>query len=211
MTNISEVARVAVVSTSTVSHVLNETRYVSPEKGKLVTDAVAAVGYIPNVLARSVKMSSIILGQPALTNTIERTKSCRPVMAENGCEVLGTFISDGNRSPADAAAATHRLLALCEPPTVIVDGNNLTMIGITRAVRERGLRVPSDVSLLGIDDFEWADCFEPHLTLIAVPREEIGRKAAELLIKRISNRRRARQSVRLSPVLRVRESYGEAS
>jgi DNA-binding LacI/PurR family transcriptional regulator len=54
----AEVARRAGVSVSTVSHVVNHTRFVSPEKAKLINDAIAAMGYQPNELARSLKIAS---------------------------------------------------------------------------------------------------------------------------------------------------------
>ena len=330
MTTISEVAKAAGDSVSTVSHVVNKTRYVSPEKMALVTAAIDKVGYVPNALARSLKLSStgtvglaisaisnpyfsdvicaveaecakrglivflcdtqddpdkefevvrhlhqrrvdgiilapsgepdrsldylascdmpcvlvdrmsderfdqvgtdnaaavrilvghavskghkrigIILGQPGFSTTIERADSFRGAMAEHGCAVPGSFISEGNRSTADAAASTHRLLSSADAPTAILASNNLAMIGIMRAVRERGLTVPGDISVLGIDDFEWADYFEPRLTLIAQPCDDIGRKAAELLTKRIANPRRPARTVRLAPSLKVRDSCGE--
>lgn len=332
MTTISEVAKAAGVSVSTVSHVLNKTRFVSPEKVKLVMEAVEAIGYIPNAVARALKLSStgtvglaisaisnpyfsdiicaieaecskrnlivflcdtqddpereleliqhlhrrrvdgiilapsgepkrsldyliasdlpcvlvdrlsddrfdqvgtdntaairtlvdhlvtlhhrrvgIILGQPGFTTTVERMNAFRAAMTEKGIEVPDCLISDSNNNTADATASTHRLLELKEPPTAILASNNLTMIGAMRAVRERRLRVPADISVLGIDDFEWADYFEPRLTLIAQPCDEIGRKAADLLIKRIDNKRRPLQTIRLASVLRVRESCGEAA
>jgi len=54
----AEVARRAGVSISTVSHVVNRTRFVSPEKAQLINDAIAAMGYQPNELARSLKVAS---------------------------------------------------------------------------------------------------------------------------------------------------------
>ena len=58
MTTIVEVARKAGVSVSTVSHVVNGTRHVSPATAQLVKDAIENVGYLPNTLARSLKRSS---------------------------------------------------------------------------------------------------------------------------------------------------------
>ena len=55
MATIVEVARRAGVSVSTVSHVVNRTRYVSPATARLVNEAIAHVGYLPNTLARSLK------------------------------------------------------------------------------------------------------------------------------------------------------------
>ena len=48
------------------------------------------------------------------------------------------------------------------------------------ALRERGMHVPNDVALVRFDDFEWADYFEPRLTVIAQPHQAIGRNAASI-------------------------------
>ena len=66
--------------------------------------------------------------------------------------------------------------------------------------------MPDDISIAGFDDFEWADCFEPRLTLVAQPCEEIGRRAAFLLMERIAAPSGARRTVRLDAALRLRHS-----
>ena len=78
-----------------------------------------------------------------------------------------------------------------------------------RAARVRGLRVPDHLSVVGFDDFEWADWFEPRLTVIAQPCEELGRHAARLLIDRIANMALPPRSVRLPTRLIVRDSCGK--
>jgi LacI family transcriptional regulator len=75
-----------------------------------------------------------------------------------------------------------------------------------RAVRELGLAVPDDLSLVGIDDFEWANLFEPRLTLVEQPCTELGRQAAALLVERIAAPQGARKSVRLAAKLQTRTS-----
>ncbi len=114
----------------------------------------------------------------------------------------------GSATSNSATAATTALLALPAPPTAIVAGNNLAMIGVMRAVRARGLRVPDDISVAGFDDFEWADCFEPRLTLVAQPCEEIGRRAASLLIERIAAPEGERRTIRLDAAIVLRDSCG---
>ena len=64
----------------------------------------------------------------------------------------------------------------------------------------------ADISLVGFDDFEWADCFEPRLTLVAQPCEEIGRRAAILLMERIAAPDGPRRSLRLDARLIMRDS-----
>ena len=73
------------------------------------------------------------------------------------------------------------------------------------ALRELGLRVPDDVALAGFDDFEWADYFEPRLTVVAQPCREIGREAAALLIERIGALDGKRRTIRLKPELIVQD------
>jgi LacI family transcriptional regulator len=97
------------------------------------------------------------------------------------------------------------------PPTALATGNNMATIGAMRAVRALGLRVPEDLSVVGFDDFEWADCFEPRLTLVAQPCDEIGRRAAALLVERIAAPDGQRRTIRLDAALKVRDSCGRPS
>lgn len=86
--------------------------------------------------------------------------------------------------------------------------NNLMTIGAMHALREAGIDVPGHIAMVGFDDFDWADLFSPRLTVTAQPLEEIGAKALRLLIKRIKSPEGARQTIRLSPTIHVRNSCG---
>jgi LacI family transcriptional regulator len=60
-------------------------------------------------------------------------------------------------------------------------------VGALQAIANRSLRVPEDVAVVSFDDlpYPWADAFRPHLTTVAQPTYELGRKAAETLVKRL--------------------------
>jgi LacI family transcriptional regulator len=327
MSTIIEVARAAGVSVSTVSHVVNGTRYVAPDTAKLVNDAIAEIGYLPNTLARSLKLASsstvglaisalsnpyfsdiiyavesecarlglmvfladtrddpdkelaviqalhqrrvdgiifapsadprpaldyllhrgppcvlidrmadrrfdqigvdnvqamdalvdhvvtkghrhiaFVAGQPGFATTVERIAGFQVALATRGIEIPAEFIVTGSATTASATEAAHRLLSQARPPSAIVTGNNLATIGVMRAVRQLGLAVPDDLSLVGIDDFEWANLFEPRLTLVEQPCAELGRQAAALLVERIAAPTGERRSVRLEATLRTRAS-----
>jgi LacI family transcriptional regulator len=118
------------------------------------------------------------------------------------------LIRAGNATVAAAGVATGELLSLSEPPTAIATGNNLATIGTMQAIRKAGLRVPKDLALVAFDDFEWADCFEPRLTAIAQPVQELGKRAASVLVERIRNPGAKRQTMRLRPSLVIRDSCG---
>jgi LacI family transcriptional regulator len=328
VTTLTDVARKAGVSVSTVSHVVNRTRRVAPETAKTVQAVIDALGYSPNVLARSLKTSStrsvgiavsaisnpyfsdiicsigvecarlglmvfladteddparelevvaalhqrrvdgIILapspdperralaylrgaglpcvlvdrtldpefdqvgvtnraamrklvdhvaslghrrigyigGNPGFETTLERIAGYRDCLRAHGISFDERFLVMGNATTKSAMAATEALLALPSPPTALVAGNNLATIGVMRAVRARGLHVPDDISVAGFDDFEWSDCFEPRLTLVAQPCEEIGRRAAALLMERIAAPEDKRQTIHLDASIVLRDS-----
>ena len=145
-------------------------------------------------------------GHPGFQTTLERIGGYRDSLHRLGLTFDERHLVTGSDSTNSATSATHALLSIERPPSAIVAGNNMATIGAVRAVRARGLRVPQDISIVGFDDFEWADCFEPRLTLVAQPCEEIGRRAAILLMERIAAPDGPRRSLRLDARLIVRDS-----
>lgn len=87
----------------------------------------------------------------------------------------------------DGYCEARALLDLSDPPTAIWTINDLLAIGALRAIHERGLSVPDDVALAGFDDIAFAAQLYPPLTTVHMPAREMGRRAAELLFKRIEN------------------------
>ena len=100
------------------------------------------------------------------------------------------------------------MLELPVPPTAFVGGNNLTTVGIVAALRAAGLLVPSDIAVVGFDDFEWADLFAPRLTVIREPTTELGSRAVELLLSRLEDPSRPARTERLAAMFVHRNSCG---
>jgi LacI family transcriptional regulator len=76
---------------------------------------------------------------------------------------------------AEAAAS---LLDLPEPPTAIFGFNDAIAVGAMRAARQRGLRLPEDLSIVGYDDVMYATIVTPALTTVRQPLAEMGRSPA---------------------------------
>jgi LacI family transcriptional regulator len=150
----------------------------------------------------------MVAGVAGLSTTVERVAGYRRGMADAG---LAPLVVEGGSQRDLARAAAHELLALEDPPTALVSGNNFMTIGILRALAERSRRVPQDVALVGFDDFEWADLLSPRLTVIAQPVAEIGARAVELLLSRLEDPSLATRRVRLAASFRHRESCGCAT
>jgi LacI family transcriptional regulator len=103
-------------------------------------------------------------------------------------------------------AAARRLLDLHEPPTAIFAFNDNIAIGALQAARERGLRLPEDLSVVGFDDVEAAEIVTPMLTTIRQPLAEMGRMAVSLLERLIEGQRIDVLHVELRTQLIVRGS-----
>ena len=145
-------------------------------------------------------------GQAGFSTTRERIEGYRLGLKRHGIGFDVQLLQPSNQNFEDTQRSVTALLRLANPPTGIITGNNLTTIGAVAAIRNAGLKVPQDISLAGFDDFEWADYFEPRLTLIAQPCNEIGRRAAQMLVERINGLSVAPRSVRLKSTLIVRNS-----
>ena len=103
-------------------------------------------------------------------------------------------------------AAALELLSSAEAPDALLTGNSLLTAGALQAIRERDLRIPDQLALVGFDDAIWASLVQPAITVLAQPTDNIGRTATELLLERIANPSRLARKVVLQGQMIVRES-----
>jgi DNA-binding LacI/PurR family transcriptional regulator len=108
------------------------------------------------------------------------------------------------------ASAVRDILSAPEIPTVIFCGSDLIAMGAMNALEEVGVRVPEDLSVIGIDDISFAFLTRPPLTTIHVPREQLGRQAFHALDKMLSLKRKQGAEYTLETELVVRSSTGPA-
>lgn len=110
----------------------------------------------------------------------------------------------------DGAAATAELLGRGKEFTAIVAASDMIALGCYRGLREQGLRVPDDVSVVGYNGSRWCDEFNPPLTSIHVPKYEIGLQTARLLLTMLDVPGATPTSVLLPTTLQVRASTTRA-
>ena len=89
-------------------------------------------------------------------------------------------------------------------------GNDMVAVGCLAAFDDAGLRCPADVSLVGINDMPLAGWMQPALTTVAIPQEEMGRRAAALILARINDPAGPVEVVSLPTSLTVRLSTTKA-
>jgi LacI family transcriptional regulator len=100
-----------------------------------------------------------------------------------GCTTVTDWeVADGVRAATEALSATDR-------PTALVCANDRLALGALRAARDLGLRVPADLSVVSFDGSPLAEITEPPLSSFALPQEEMGRQAADLVLATRRTRR----------------------
>jgi LacI family transcriptional regulator len=120
------------------------------------------------------------------------------------------LIGEGDFLEGSGYTCTQRFLEMTSPPTAIVASSDTSAFGVIRAITERGLRVPEDISVMGFDDLPEAGYMYPPLTTIRQPIREMGRVATRLLVEAITTPNLSPRQVVLPTELIVRSSTAPA-
>jgi LacI family transcriptional regulator len=97
-----------------------------------------------------------------------------------------------------------------QPFTSLFAFNDIAAIGAIWALREAGLRVPEDVSVVGFDDIPGAAYANPSLTTVRQPLVRMGQIAAKTLVDQIESRNEYQEEIAIEPEFVVRDSTGPA-
>jgi LacI family transcriptional regulator len=116
------------------------------------------------------------------------------------------LIYEGTFFQPDGYAGASAFLGLSNPPTAIFSSNDVMAMGVMDAVRNRGLRIPDDVSVIGFDDIPQASLVRPALTTVQQPLEKMGRVATQMLLDLLQRPDRETERIELPTKLIARES-----
>jgi len=120
-----------------------------------------------------------ITGEPWMQAAQDRLKGYRRALATADIPFDADLVVEGDWSASAGYAATQKLLALPNPPTAIFCQNDRTAIGCYEALKEAGLHIPQDMSVIGYDDEEIARHLFPPLTTSVLPHMAMGQWAVE--------------------------------
>jgi DNA-binding LacI/PurR family transcriptional regulator len=331
MVNYNDIASLAKVSSTTVSHVINETRYVSPDTKKRVLDAMKKLNYQPNLLARGLatgktrtvglvisdiknpfypelvqgveqlalskdyniflcntdydiekglkstqalirkKVDGIIVAssqaedflikellsikipfvlvdwnktginvdsiyfdfktgiEEAINHLLSlghkkiffisgpKNLNTARIRKNNFIEIMDKYedsnltykIFEGNHKLSGGFECAERILKANEIPTAIICSNDITAIGVMKTLHENNIKVPQEISIVGLDNISLTEIVSPALTTIALERYEIGKASMEMLLNRIKDKDLPKQIRYFKTRLIVRRSTQE--
>ena len=159
-----------------------------------------------HLLARGYRSIVHISGPPAHLSAADRRDGFRRALGRAGVPVRDEDVIEGDYSEASGRAGARLLLRRPALPQAIFAANDEMAFGVLTVLRERGLRVPEDIALVGFDDLAIARVMSPALTTVHQPIAQLGATAAERLIALVEHHDLPETQTLLPVTLEIRES-----
>lgn len=138
-----------------------------------------------------------------------RAEGYRRALREAGLKVDETMIVEGNWTATSGQDALLLFMELGRLPTAIFAQNDRMAIGVLRAARHANIKVPSQLSVIGIDDMPLSSYFDPSLTTMRQDMPRIGREATHLLLNLIKKDDVGLREMKLPGNLIIRQSTSD--
>lgn len=147
-----------------------------------------------------------ITGSMDMGCSVNRLEGYRSALRTHHIPEAKELIFEGTFNQPDGYAGACTFLDLLTPPTAIFASNDVMAMGVIDAVRNRGLRVPDDISVIGFDDIPQASLTHPALTTVNQPLEKMGRVATQILLDLLNDPEQKVKRMELPTELVVRDS-----
>jgi DNA-binding LacI/PurR family transcriptional regulator len=162
--------------------VLAEFKLEDPKASTILLDYTtgirAAVDHLKELGHRKI---AFLAGPHNIHSAITRENDFRTAMEEAGLPIQKKWVIECDHTLKGGVTGFDRLQSLAARPTAILCSNDMTAIGVLRAAYLKGLRVPQDLSVVGLDDIDFAEFTLPPLTTIRLSRGDLARAAFEAL------------------------------
>ena len=139
-----------------------------------------------HLLALGHRRIAVISAGSLMMASDHRLAGYRGALAEAGIAPTPGFVIDGDLTAEGGARAAATLLDLPAPPTAILCANDVTAVGAIHAIREAGLHVPHDVSVIGYDGISIGAMVDPPLTTMTQDAGQAGARVADMLLAVLS-------------------------
>ncbi len=176
-------------------------------RGDNVNGAHDAVSHLIELGHRRI---AFVSGNAYTGQSDQREKGYAAALSDAGIKFDQELVYRGNFSEQSGMEAGLHLLALAEPPTAIFAASDAMAQGVMSAIREKGLRIPDDISVIGFDDIPAAAMTRPPLTTLRHPFDAMAHATVQELVRRIRGEPGRRHRIEFPSEFIVRESTGPA-
>jgi LacI family transcriptional regulator len=138
-----------------------------------------------HLIALGHRRIALVNGLPATFTARQRLAGFQAALAEAGIDVPADYITDLGYEPSAGRRALRLLMQLAHPPTALLVANVNAAIGVLGEARSLGIRVPHELSVVGVHDVWLAEDLWPPLTTVRMPLYELGRRGVQELHARL--------------------------
>jgi LacI family transcriptional regulator len=168
--------------------VLAEFRLDDPKASTILLDYSTGIrAAVDHLHALGHRAIAFLAGPHHLHSAVTRENDFRAAVQAAGLTVQKKWVIECDHTLKGGVAGFAQLQRLGTRPTAIICSNDMTAIGVLRAAYIDGLRVPQDISVIGLDDIDFAEYTLPPLTSIRLSRTELARAAFDALRAQIEN------------------------
>jgi LacI family transcriptional regulator len=167
------------------------------------TGAYNAVKYLIENGHRDI---AIIEGKEGFKSTVDRKDGFLKALIESKILINNDYIVSGEYDIESGYSAMNKLLKLKKKPTAVFCSNDDMAVGAIKAIYEKGLKVPDDISVVGFDDSEFCRYIIPALTTVRKPIKDVSQKGAEILMNMIENDENSGEKIYVPTKLKIRDS-----
>lgn len=177
------------------------------ETDKIVVDDFAgAFKVTQHLIDQGYKRIAHLAGPQNLTTYLDRKNGYIEALRANEITFDESLINVSTLTSEDGVPAIEKLMSLPNPPDAVFCGNDTTALSIMMYLRDKGIRIPEEVGIVGFSNEPFSKVVSPSISTIIQPGFAMGQKAAELIISKIENKDRNFQTITLPTELVVRES-----
>jgi LacI family transcriptional regulator len=126
-----------------------------------------------------------------------RLEGYKKALKKYGISMDDALVSVGDIDVKDGYERTKQMLEKDLDFTAIFAYNDMMAFGAMQAIREKGLRIPKDIGLVGYDDIPFCSLMDPALTTIRLKKQELGIESVKLLLSRINGNRKKPKKIML--------------
>lgn len=154
----------------------------------VANDADAAYMVVSHLFNKGAKRIALVTGPEHMLIGRNRYRGYKAALINNNIDVDNDIVIRCNLTVEDAKKATEKLLSLPNPPDAIFGINDEVAIGALFAIKEKGLKIPEEVMVVGFSNSNRSRYMEPSLTTMDQNPEKIGSLAAKLLFEQINGK-----------------------
>ena len=152
----------------------------------IVDDYIGAKEAVNHLIEQGYRKIAFLEGSPGLIISADRKRGYMDALKDHGLEQKEAFTQECvTGSMEEGKRATKKLLSMPEPPDAIFAASDPLATGAMQSIKEKGLRIPQDVGVVGFSNWSYGSLIEPSLTTVDQPGFEMGQEAARLLIRQI--------------------------